>query len=534
MTTFPQEGGPVRLSTPRRAALLLLVALMIVQVPFVHAKIRALAMHPQDYCFYAQFLARMGDAALTPQYFLNPNGQNALGFWGTEGERNLHQSIHFEPVKYLEGMLYRLAPDPMAVFLFRLAVLFFAPAYLLLVWPAKSRQSEGAVALVAIAYAVAPALPFVATFDLRPFTYLVPLLFMATVAVLAKRPPLETAFFFNLLFLAREEALVLAGILLVLRIAVSADLKRDARLLFFLGACWTGWLLLTFGFFLWTGYHNAYEMESVSVGKLIEIAGRYSRQLVAALAAGGAGLLLIVLLRRPLRAVWRNEFLRRLIAFGLFFLPMAWQFYTFFWKGLARRNELDTVGLGTVLCYDEHWALFGCCLLLFVLLLLQGIVRPRFQAGMRHALQTYVVMAVALSVFPLASPGRQFMKYRAEAADAAALFDFRDSLDRHQTAVLCDYDTCQLFYGFEHVVVLQRLPAYMKRGEERYFPANAPVLKDLLERQTDCVVISTNSINIATELFAGLPANVRVTPGAGVGRYRSFRITRGDISSSGR
>ena len=97
-----------------KVVLALFLTAVVVAAVFNYFKLRSLGFHTRDFAFYLEFAAKLLDPALSNRYSLNPVGYNFLGcpgvdFPGTEGTGNFHQAIHFEPMKYIYAVVYRLS-----------------------------------------------------------------------------------------------------------------------------------------------------------------------------------------------------------------------------------------------------------------------------------------------------------------------------------------------------------------------------------------------------------------------------------------
>lgn len=493
--------------------------------PLESARRQALAYHPQDFPFYAQFLARVYDGTRPPAYALNPNGMNAFGFWGTEGESNFHQAIHGEPIKYVEALIYRLAGSLTPVWALRWLVLLAAPAYLMRVAPQRTAGESAWVSLIALLYVLLPSFPFLALYDLRPFAYLVPFFGMATVAVACRRPPLETAVLFALLFLAREEALILGVVLIVMQAVMPGPVPARRRRVTVLALVWLAALAATGAFFAWTGYHNRYEVSHFTWAKLLEFAGRLvtpARALLGALALVLLGSLLA--LGRRCR-LWRDPEWRPWTAYALVFAPLAQQFYAFLLQGLRHRQALNAENVLQLLLYDERWALGGCCVLLAVWLAGFRPSAPRDLRRPARVLLACAALSLVAWIVPPASPARQLLHWRRAAQTAQPVWQFRATADR-QAPVLCDYATAQAFFDFPEMLVYQRLPTTMSRDAARYFPANRErLLAWLRDREVTLVFDAPHQVDLEPLCRdAGIAeAQIRRT---GNGHYEIWQVAR--------
>ena len=239
----------------RRTTVLLMVGLYVfgVAVGLAHntGKRRSLGFESVDFDFYMQFAAKAFDPSLTGRYAVNPEGRNIA-----DGKRGLHQTLHFEPVKYVYAALYRWAGSPIALFAF-IAALYFAPLlYLAVIATGESPRENVFVLLVGVAYVLYPSTPRMVSFDLRPRIFVIPALVALVLAIIYARPASEKMLWLILFLLAREEAVVVAPLLLALDYLRGRINGQRPRVVPFV-LIWLTAVAAVGLYYWWTGYARA-------------------------------------------------------------------------------------------------------------------------------------------------------------------------------------------------------------------------------------------------------------------------------------
>lgn len=476
--------------------LILCAVLVCLSTLLAIRKQKSLGYHTRDYTYYAQFQAKLLDGGRSPRLSLNPYGRNLFGFRGVEGSTGLHQAIHFEPIKYLQAVVYALSGGPLGVYLFN-ALVFFSPAlYLIFRMPQRSAWDRQFYGLAAGIYLLYPSSQLCATFDLRPFLFLLPFFFLCVLAVHARRSKLEAVALFNLPFLAREEALVLAPIAILYAYAKTQQEPSagDRALLRPLVASYLAWLLASMAFFFWTGYPNS----GTVWGVLLLLA-----------LASGAGAAGIATAARRLGPA--SEWLPPLVL-SLAAIPLAY-----------RAEDLGAERL----LFDPRYTLCAGWALLVIVAAWPAIRGPRGRKGVLAGLTALLLLLLAANLEP---EGRSALAahrvHAARAADAAIVFDLRRSLDPASSAVLADYTTHQAFFDFESVYALERLPWYLSPGDSRFFPENAGMLRRLIREKIEVIAVSTANLGRVTEEVAAVGLEGSLQEIAANEHYAILRVAR--------
>ena len=486
-----------------RTTIMLLFAVAVVGATrFNQAKVSALAFHTRDFPFYMQYAAKMLDPSLSDQYALNPSGYNMLGFSGVEGTRGLHQTIHFEPVKMVYALLHTGLPSPLTILAF-IAVIYFSPLlYLLHITPLQSVAERRWLLLVALFYVTCPLTLSVLAHDARPFALLPPLFMLAILAVHRRRPFWEIALFCNLLFVVREEGLLLSATVIVYYIMCETRSRARLSASLILIAMWLGWLGIILSYFIWAGYPV-----STSFNPLTSLLRGVNQTIVVGLLGlGGVVAVLFTWLKRygrtPLTA-WS------IMAYCTIFGTLGWQFVRH--QGDKFRSMSLPDAASSMLAdfvASPRFALHVVAILLLAILLWDGVPRMRFRRGLAAGASASIALFVAIHSQSTVDTIRA---YSAQRAHTAPVFDLRHEIDPTQTHLLVDYATYQAFYDHENVYVYNRLPWYLVPSDDRYHPANLPVLQTLVSTQVAWIVIakeSTTSIQEVLSLAQVTPIDV--------------------------
>lgn len=227
--------------------------LFLISVSFAVFKYKALLMDHIDFSYYLQFSARAFDVS-SSKFNLLQIGHNMFGLLGIDGGLGLHRAIHFEPIKYLFGLIYFIFGSPIAIFVFYSLFCFFPAIYLLKISNKFLSDNKSFLVKMSFLYCLFPSMFALASFDLRPYAFLLPASVLLFLSIQLNRPKWEIFLFFNILFLIREEALYI-GLLFVFLYFIShnytIERKRVTRYLFL---NWLFWFFLIVNYIIWTGY----------------------------------------------------------------------------------------------------------------------------------------------------------------------------------------------------------------------------------------------------------------------------------------
>jgi hypothetical protein len=420
---------------------------------YAYYSYRALDYDAIDGSFFLGFY----DKFLTPgaAHTINPEGKNIFFFSGTDGERSLHQDIHFEPVKYLLGFLYQ-AFGPVSVMIAIAAVVFSPLLYGAFLARSGALTKAGAVLLAV--YAAFPAVFYAASSGMRPSALLAPLVLLCFLSLSYGRPLREQLAFFVALFLVREEA-ILFGIPIIAAVFARAGALRAHA------AVWLAGSVSFALYILWTGY---------SFGLTPEKVARYLP--LPALGLAGA-----LLLAAGALLAWR--FHSRILDSVDMLAPIAVSGVSL--AVIVAHLVVDRRLLETPIL-DLLRANYGAVAVAGVVAAVMAVTRrtpPRYlvQASASLALGALFVLVamIAKDIQNLAE------KYEAGALVWSAKVEYPDS-------VLADYATIFAWYDAANTVALERVPAEVLSGASRFYPENREAVLEHLEHAEAAVVSRRN------------------------------------------
>jgi hypothetical protein len=456
---------------------------------FINLKLQTLSFDTVDYPFYLQFSAKLFDPNLSHRYSLNPEGGNWLGYTGVEGKDHFHQSLHFEIVKYAFASVYRLFGSPEAIFIFIAGIYLLPVIYLYFIHPSNGAQDAFLVLLFTMMYLGYPASIHTITFDLRPRILLVPFLCLSILSVHYRRPIWERVLFFCLLCLTREEALLLGALIIIYNLLRSKDLGDRLISTSILATIWFITLILIHAYLRWTHYQidpttspfapiassfPLFFSTGIVFAVLIVIAARFWDYIEQRMAHPGR---------------------IQILGYSLIFIFLSWPLF----EPLSRPGNSLNQMLAWIYMNISMQSLYFTALLLLLILVFAQIHKTVQRRNYLIALTALAIFSLAFSAITL--PG-YIQSFKKDAATAKLVFEFSERVDRQSTSILCDYATYQAFYDFERVVVYNRLPWYLLKGNSRYYPRDIPALTRLLQDKIQYIVISKQSLDDIRGLLA--------------------------------
>jgi len=371
-----------------------------------------------------------------------------------------------------------------------IAAIYFLPVlYVLAIAPGHGPQAFGFHLIFVLCYSLYPSVLEAASHDLRPFTLLLPFFSLALFSLLFKRKRWEVLLLFNLLFTAREEALVL-GLGIVLIAFVMRGRWRTSNLNSLPWALllnWGAWMVATMAYYLWTGY------ETVPPADLLRYIAKLSAfpiWLAAIAVLGGVAALLLLVRRRT--ADYGRVVLVLLALSCMALLPALRDF-----RGMSP----GAVGLKVL--YNQWHSIAPRIALLSLVPLWLGTtsaIRQR-QIVWGQAALALVFLIFSTLPFPDAATSR-IKLFRQRQANAANILAFGRSVDPYETAVLCDLDAYQAVCHIDKVRVYERWPHWIIPGEARFFPGNASHVPQFVDEEADYVVMGTASADVLIPLLS--------------------------------
>ncbi len=464
---------------------------VFVSLYFANLKRVALGYDEIDYAFYAQFAARFAEPHLSDQYTVQPQGYNFVGYMGTDGKDTLHQSVHFELIKYGYVFLYALIPSLLFLSFFIALVYFLPVVYLGRIHPTQTAPERWFVFVFALLYTSIPSVFYMTTHDLRPRILMIPSFTLAMLAVHYRRPLLEKWFLFGALFFIREEALLFGPVVLVYNVLrASPGRERNLSTAGF-GILWLVGLGIISGYFAWTGYPIAPAYSPVSL--------ILSNRLLLRLLVGGGvcffGVFFICWIQRR-KFPWVQEVLQILV-YTTIFIPLGIQFSTMLRDWLFADGPSTREVLTRFLFSPNTTFPLTAAVILFVFVR-NALKSPKL---LKIVQPVFFLFGLGLFGLQLVHLSHTLTDYVQRAKLAEIVTHLRAETDPYTTHILADYQTYQAFFDYEHVALYQRLP-WQLAGADRYYPDNLPYLQQILNRGMDMIVINRENAQDIQDLLA--------------------------------
>lgn len=489
---------------------------VIFSVWFSLLKFDALDYHTRDFAFFAQTQAKLLDNSLTSRLSLNPNGHSFLGFRGTECEKSIHQGIHFAPIKYIHSVLYFITGDLLLVFVLNSLIVFFPALYLSFYYRKGKGIDKLFYLVLSLCYLIYPSIQHFAAYDLRHYIFLTPFFITAVLALFLERSSFEKLFFFNLLFFAREEALILGCVVIFYAIATArtVDTRGILRSLIpWYLVCYAFWYAAIVSYFIWTGYRQEAPFITqalLPIGFLvlgcaaIVVLRKFTDRIIPQKSRELSGFIALLLSFGPFiyhGGVWRQVDFYSILYFNRYFLYAGCGFLSIaaLWPLLSKRSA--RIFMLSCVC-------FACVFFIYA-----------------NSPMMKMANHVSFRERPITVKIKDYLKLK---KNGQLVHTISNNLDYRTNFILTDYKTHQAFYDFENVIVYQRLPWYLAQGSDRYYPKNKMVLQELLRSKIEYIVISKGSYkDVQKEIRAtGLQEHVKM-----IDRNKSFLIltlSRGD------
>jgi len=462
-----------RIISVKSVGIFLYIAAVVGIVLFGDLKRLCLCYDPIDYSFYAQFAARLLDVGLSKSLFVQPVGFNFLGYYGTEGIYSIHQSLHLEIIKYVYALVFRLWNSPVALYLLVASLYFLPIIYLSKIHRVEQKYDQEFILLFMFTYISFPSVLSTVTFDLRPRILLGPFWLLSFLAIIYRRPLIEKIICFGLLFLAREEAIILGSFCIALNLFSEQQKRKALAETGILTLAWIGYLFLTISYFKWTGYQWYPEEQSLPNLLPFLAAPIVTMTVLAFLAIRNR-------IKNNLSA--SNQLVQLLIIISSS-LPLIIRLKT---------DLANWVSLGRSPIEIAFGFLTGAKLQLYFVFTLLLIIMA-WKLAQKHG--TFLrIWGVSLVFFLVISTYRSInyiQDYQKQAKLATIVFQVVENTNPYQTHILTDEQTFQAFFNYEHAIIYNRLPWSIAQ-EKRFFPDNYSHLSQLISQMEYAVITNEN------------------------------------------
>jgi len=477
---------------------------------FSYVKFLALGYEHFDFAFYLQFAAKLSDPQLIDQYSTNPNGRNFLYFAGPEGYRHFHQAIHFEPIKYVFVVAYYLFKSPISVFTV-FGVLYFLPlVYITLIFPLHTAQDRMLLLFTVGIFTFYPSTFKTISWDLRPYIFLAPGLMFALVAIVFRRPLWERVFGLMFLLLAREESLILGSCVVAYNFLSEMRQKRNSsKTTTVLGGMLIAWGLITVSYYRWAHY-------SLNISaKMLERVLYVKRTPVIPMIFVCLLLIGVVAISRYWTGLMKkmdhrvNRFLP-VIVFSFCIIPLTMEFLYYFKRELHDYQHPQLLDILKFVFHELLWAprytLYAVVVLLVAILVWEAMSSAERKKHAWIMTMTGILLLI-MAVPSLVFIQRSFSTYRHQFDKYSSLvFNARNSTDKYADYILCDRDTYQAFFDYNHIFVYNKIPCYLLKNcfiewDNLFYPRNLPMLQQLVTNDIQYIVTSQKNMNVMRQLL---------------------------------
>ncbi|HWB33892.1 MAG TPA: DUF2079 domain-containing protein [Candidatus Paceibacterota bacterium] len=462
----------------------LYLALVVFASAFSYLKIESLGAQAGqgiDYSYFLQFYAHglSPDSIAEPQHF--PGVGTGMFLRGPDGRDSIQKGIHFEPVKYAVAVLYAVSRSPFFIYIVLIAV-FYSPllygAWLL----RRTVPQPTLVFFVVLLYALSPAALPQAVAELRAFTFVYPLYFMAALAVLLRRAAWERLVLLNLLLATREEMLLLSVPLIIYEYLTERAERIPHRVSALMAWSWAAWVALAaiYFYYIRASYQLSFTQPTGTIGRVMHFC--LTNPFALSVEACAALVFFVFIVPRfwkkyigaDMRRIAACVFVvgslvpvcESLVAASPSFWPPSFVFNRFGYM-IALVCLASLVAVAQIKPFPKRWVIWiGSAALVFFLV---------FQS-VGHA-----------SVFAALTT------MHSQISEAQLVRDARKNTPASQP-IIADARTMQAFYDFTHVSVLVPQPAYAVANPQDYYPGSLDHLADIVHADGPVTIVIQRSL----------------------------------------
>lgn len=472
-------------STARKVLFGTYIIAVLISMLLCDVKFRSLGFHNRDYAYYLEFSSKLLNKNSAHTYSMNPEGGNWLFMQGPEGINDFQQATHFEPIKYLYAILYRIFQTPYVIFLFT-SLLFFIPLpYFALAIPLNSESEIRTALSLGMLYLFYPSVFFVPAYDMRPYIFLAPFFLLAILSIKFEKPLWEQILWLNLLFLAREEAIILGAVVVLYGILKNIRRPIHKPLNLILPGIFYGiWVTGTAVFMRWAGYSIVTRKLPPQILGFYEGLINHSPSLIIKLViACVVGLAILWFVWNKFKDNHLFQGILDILVVGSALIPISYQL-------ILDHKPFPLVSY----FFSPRYYLHYIVSMLFIFMIASQI-KIKFSGRLW---QIFMVIGGAMIVFiQVLAPGgfrSTYSKFKKAASPAKIIWSFKEGLDPYASNLLVDYNTHQAFYNFENVFAYERLPWSILSGNRRFYPTNRSALQTLVSERIDYIIVARSSM----------------------------------------
>jgi hypothetical protein len=420
-------------------------------------RLQALDFHTRDYAYYTEFIIKLFKPSSEQYYSINPGGYNFLTRSVVDGGEGFYQWVHIEPIRFVQALIYGTTQSVSSVFFFN-ALLICSP--ILGFAKMTSKRSGFFVFMALIVLFIAfPATMLAPGYDNRPSVFLGVGYFWIIFFYLRTKSQIWQFLSFIVLFLVREEALILNATVCVF---VFIQVIQKKHTVFFLIMHILAWVIYAIVVFKYYSYWD-YVLFQSSLPQFTPMV------LVGGIVVGITYLIFI--------------FARKKYD-HLLFLPMV-----VFGAQLISLYQLKRLPDESFSWYnDPRWTLVWPMLMAFGLYFKRNRISP-------YLVSFLAVFFVFISLVGEGGLINRIKNLKVEAQESVPLFKLKKELPRN-TILLTDYTTHQCFIGNPQLYCVNRLPCYYVKGAGRFYPENKQMVQQLMENGVYIIVTTSTANNI--------------------------------------
>ncbi len=428
----------------------------------IYMKYLALGFHTRDYSFYTEFIVRFNKPSAEQYFSINPGGYNFLGGSAVDGCSGFYQWIHFEPLRFIHALIFKITHSVQAIFLFN-TLLICSPVLSIPYWLKQNSAGLGEKLGWILFFIAFPSMLMLAGYDNRPSMFLGIGYFWILFFFLATKNKTLQYVSFLFLFLVREEALILNGVVcfyLFLQLT-----KKQIRVTQFLQYL----IPLVFYAVVLVVYYRYWGTDLFRHKSI-----HYSFHILA--------ILFLVCCASMYVAYIKNKLQR------ILFLPIVF----FLFQLISMHQAKMFPDVGYFYFNDPRNSFWFTTLFALFLYIRSNVSKSISSLG--------AVITILFLVFPLfykhhlLSTIRQFQSKQVE---TDFIFDAKKQIAPGDV-ILTDYTTHQAFIGMKNLYCFDRFPCTIDKTALRFFPDNLIHFHRVIDHGTWVVVTHSSFERLKT------------------------------------
>jgi hypothetical protein len=426
----------------------------------VDLKYLALDFHSRDYPFYTEFIIKWSLPIADQSYSLNPGGYNLFGVSAVDGCDGFYQWIHIEPIRFLQAFIFKVTHSLQAVF-FLNALFICSPVLGIIGWLNKMGSGSWEKMVWILFFISFPATLLAAGYDNRPSMFLGIGYFWVLFFFLVTKNHKMQYLSFLFLFLIREEAFILNGIVCLFLFFKWRKKEVTLTMLLLFVLSWLAYCVAIYTYFNYWNYQF-----------FMDDANKYPLSILIPTAVIIVGWLGYSILKKKYEMILILPFF--IFSFQLLSMHM---------------NQLFP---------DQKFNIYNDPRLLMPFMVMVAYALYMRSKGKKLP---YGVTFIAIPVFLLFSGiGKNSLVekihgWQHSQSSMQPVFAFYQSMQKERK-IITDYTFHQCFLGHKKLYCIDRLPCSLDRSASRFYPANTNILATIMEPGAFLVVSRQTFLNI--------------------------------------